>query len=258
MIRAVIVEDEPISRTQLRTLLKGFEWLNVVGEAGDGRSGLHLIESLRPDLVFLDIEMPEMNGLELLKAMPDEPDVIITTAKDRYAVAAFELEAVDYLLKPFGAERLRKAVERIHRDDRDDPPRVPGGSAARARQVLQRAPESGPLTRVFVRERGKAIQVAIAEVERLEAQDDYVALHVKGRRHLVYLPLADFAQRLDPARFVRIHRSHIVNLDFVAALASHDATRAEVQMRDGSRLLASRARTPALRQLARAHHGSRS
>ncbi len=230
-------------------MLSHYDWLDVVGEAGDGRSALAMVSELKPDLVFLDIEMPEMTGLELLRQMPNDPDVIITTAKDQYAVAAFELEAVDYLLKPFGAERLRKAIERVRPDG--DVVEIERGSVARARTVLERAGERGPLARLFVRDRGKAIQISVNDVERLEAQDDYVAVHVHGRNHLIYVPLSEFEERLDPQRFVRIHRSHIVNLDFVASIASHDPTRVEVRMRDGTRLLASRARSKGLRQLAR-------
>ena len=250
--RVLLVEDEPIARRHLRELLGEFEWMTCVGEAGDGRTALELIDSLRPDLVFLDIELPELSGLEVLRRMTHDPDIVITTAYDRYAVAAFELEAVDYLLKPFGPERLRKTAERLLRtaSASGDAP-APAGAAARARDVLEQLADGSRPTRLFVRDRGRVVHVPIGEIERLEAQDDYVAVITRGRRYLVYLGMAEFEERLDPRSFVRIHRSHIVNLDYVAAFATHDPTRLEVQMRDGTRLLASRTRSKTLHHLRR-------
>ncbi|MEP6730893.1 MAG: LytTR family DNA-binding domain-containing protein [bacterium] len=250
--RVLLVEDEAIARRHLRELLAEYEWMHCVGEAGDGITALALIDALRPDLVFLDIELPELSGLEVLRRMAHNPDIVITTAYDRYAVAAFELEAVDYLLKPFGADRLRKTAERLQRGmqlSSGDVLSPPTGAVTRARDVLERLADGSRPTRLFVRDRGKVVQVSIGEIERLEAQDDYVAVITHGRRYLVYLGMAEFEARLDPRSFVRIHRSHIVNLDFVAAFASHDPTRLEVEMRDGTRLLASRTRSKALRHL---------
>jgi two-component system LytT family response regulator len=250
--RVLLVEDEPIARRHLRELLAEFEWMTCIGEAENGRTALEMIDALRPDLVFLDIELPELSGLEVLRRMAHDPAIVITTAYDRYAVAAFELEAVDYLLKPFGAERLRKTAERLQRVAVGDESSVSSGAATRARDVLEQLADGSRPTRLFVRDRGKIVQVPIGEIERLEAQDDYVAVITRGRRYLVYLGMAEFEERLDPRTFVRIHRSHMVNLDFVAAFASHDPTRLEVQMRDGTRLLASRARSKALRHLTQA------
>lgn len=246
--RVLLVEDEPIARRHLRDLLEEFEWMTCVGEAGDGRTALELIDSLRPNLVFLDIELPELSGLEVLRRMTHDPDIVITTAYDRYAVAAFELEAVDYLLKPFGPERLRKTAARLLRTASGDAP-APAVAAARARDVLEQLADGSRPTCLFVRDRGKVVHVPIGEIERLEAQDDYVAVITRGRRYLVYLGMAEFEERLDPRSFVRIHRSHMVNLDYVAAFATHDPTRLEVQMRDGTRLLASHARSKMLRHL---------
>jgi two-component system LytT family response regulator len=180
--------------------------------------------------------------------------VVFTTAYDRYAVSAFELAAVDYLLKPFGRERFHAAAERAWTAltaapaaDADEPPVV-----ERARHALEaaRAAPDARLARLLVRDRGLITPIAVRDVERLEAEDDYVALFAHGRRHLVYLPLAEFERRLDPAQFVRVHRSHIVNLDFVRHLVPYDAVRLQVEMRDGTKILASRARSRTLRELA--------
>jgi len=252
-VRAVIVEDEPIARRQLRDLLAEVEWIECVGAAADGRAAVAMIDELVPDLVFLDIEMPEMSGLDVLRRVAHDPAIVFTTAYDRYAVAAFELEAVDYLLKPFGRERFQAAIVRVRRSlepAEGEPLADARSSAERARHAIAALHDDAPLARLFVRDRGRIVPVAVTEIERLEAEDDYVAIHVRGRRYLVYLSMAEFEARLDPQRFTRIHRSHIVNLDHVAALVPYDGARLQIEMRDGTKLLASRTRSRELRGLA--------
>ena len=249
-IRALIVEDEPLARRTLRDILAQVPWLECIGEAETGAKAVTMIDTLTPDLVFLDIEMPELNGLQVLDRISHEPAVIFTTAYDLYAVTAFELEALDYLLKPFGRERCLAALDRARRalpvngaaDATGTPPLV-----ERARHVMS---DAGPLTRLFVRDRDRIVPVAAAEIERLEAADDYVEVHTKARSYLVYLTLNDFERRLDPERFIRVHRAHIVNLDFVRQLVPFDGSRMQVEMRDGTKILASRTRSKELRQLA--------
>lgn len=243
--RAVIVEDEPIARAQLRDLIGTVDWIHCVGEAGDGLSAVSIIESTKPDLVFLDIEMPELDGLGVLRRITCDPVVVFTTAYDKFAVAAFELEAIDYLLKPFGRDRLYAALDRVKRAVRTD---ADVSISHRAHEAIEQRDRW--LTRIFVRDRGRLVPIAAGDIERLEADDDYVAVHSRGRRYLVYLGMNEFEARLDPNRFRRIHRSHIVNLDHVASLAPVEGARFEVVMRDGSRIFASRVRSRELRGLA--------
>jgi two-component system LytT family response regulator len=242
---ALIVDDEALARQKLRDLVDDAPLVEVVGEAGDANAAIAAIERLRPDLVFLDVEMPGGSGLEVLERVRHRPLVIFTTAHDRYAVAAFELAAVDYLLKPFGIERFRLAVERAVAAVAES-----GTPAAvdRARAALAR---SGPLRHLFVRERGRIVPLLIADIERFEARGDYVAAHLGGRSHLLHVDLQDLEEHLAPESFVRIHRSHLVNLRFVKALIPTKTTRLEVELKDGSRLVASRARSRALRHLMR-------
>lgn len=245
-VRTLIVEDEPLARAKLREIVDGVPWVDCVGEADNGPRAVAMIDMLMPDLVLLDIEMPGCTGLAVLERIAHEPAVIFTTAYDRYAVSAFELEALDYLLKPFGSERCVRALDRARR--------VLGASMGEAPPVLERARRvldgSGPLSRIFVRDRDRIVPIAVAEIERLEADDDYVAVYTKGRRFLVYLTLNDFERRLDPQRFLRVHRAHIVNLDAVKQLVPFDGSRMQVELRDGTKIIASRARSRDLRQMA--------
>jgi len=240
-MRTVVVEDEVLAREELRDLLREIPWIEWVGEAGDGHSAVRLIETAAPELVFLDVQLPEFDGLEVLRRVSGAPCVVFTTAHDRYAVTAFELGALDYLLKPFGAERLATTLERVRRHV-VQPPSV--RVTERADEIL---PHRGPLRRLFVRSGGRILPVSTEEVERIESDGDYAALHAGGRRFLVHVPIGELEQRLDPERFVRVHRSHIVNLEFVTALEPYDAHRLLVEMASGAKVLASRSRTQLLR-----------
>jgi two-component system, LytTR family, response regulator len=254
-IRSIVCEDEPVARQHLVRLVKATPALSLIGTASDGQAALALIESTQPALVFMDVQMPELDGVAVLAAARHRPRVVFTTAFDRYAVQAFELGSVDYLLKPFGVERFNMAVGRILHalgtgETADALPIEVAAAdgvtaAARARELRT----DGPLARVFVRERGRIVPVSVREIERIEAEDDHAGLWVRGRRHLVQVPIGELAARLDPARFIRVHRSHIVNLDFVMALVPYDAGRLQVELRDGSSVLASRSGSQALREL---------
>ncbi|HJU69675.1 MAG TPA: LytTR family DNA-binding domain-containing protein [Gemmatimonadaceae bacterium] len=244
VVRAVIADDEPLARQQLRDFMADVSWLECVGEAATGGEAVRIIDAQQPDIVFLDIQMPEMTGVEVLEKIDHDPAVVFTTAHDRYAVAAFELGALDYLLKPFGRERFLGAVQRARRSLQSEADERP---VERVRAALD---SNRLMTRVFVRDRGRILPIPVEEIVRLEAEDDYVGLHARGRRFLVYLPLGEFEKRLDGERFLRVHRSHIVNLDHVSALVPYDGSRLQVEMRDGTKIMASRTRSRELRHLA--------
>ncbi len=240
-ITAVIADDEAPARKRLRDLLSTVPWVEVLGECADGPATIKAVDRLEPDLLFLDLQMPGCDGLAVVRQIAHQPAIVFTTAHNRYAVAAFELGAIDYLLKPFGRERFALALERLRdlRGRRADP------------RITERTAEtlnpSAPLSRLFVRTRGRIIVVPVAEIVRFEARDDYSALFTGTQRHLIHLRLADLEQRLDPARFLRVHRSHIVNLDVVEAMIPTEDARLEVVLRDGTRIMASRARSRNLR-----------
>jgi len=241
-ITALIVDDEPLARKKIRDLLSSVPWIECVGEVGDGLTAVAAIDEQQPDLVFLDIHMPRLSGLEIMQRAKHSPAVIFTTAYDRYAVTAFELAAVDYLLKPFGRERLMTSIERV-RTVLGQTESVP--QLARSREAFA----NGPTRRLFVREAGRVIPVRTSEVVRLEAADDFVFIHTTAHRYRMGAPLHHIADRLDPAQFVRVHRSHIVNLDHVASMSPYDGSRMQVRLRDGTLLVASRQCSRILREL---------
>ncbi len=232
-MRALIADDEPLARRTLRDHLREVDWIDVVAECGDGLTTIRAVDELRPDLLFLDIRMPGASGIAVAEQIAHRPYIIFTTAFDRYAVTAFEIGALDYLLKPFGRERVHAVLARARAAIEHGLPAV----AARA-NVLS---PSRPLSHVFVKERGRMLAVPLDRVERLEACDDYVALYADGRRHLLHARLQDLLARLEPSRFVRVHRSHVVNLSFVAAVEPRDGSRLTILLTSGARVPASRA-----------------
>jgi two-component system LytT family response regulator len=256
--RALIVDDEPLARRALRSLIKDVSWIECVGEAEDGPTAISRISELNPEIVFLDVQMPGASGLDVLAHIERELVVIFTTAFDTYALNAFELGAIDYLRKPFGLPRFTKALERAipqleamrQRARSTSPEKAAGRTEAvsiRERLSFAHAHEQ-PLRRLFVRDRGMAVPISVAEVTRFEGDGDFVAVHVGRRRYLVYVNLGTIAAQVDRARFVRVHRSHVVNLDAIVWVAAFDANRLEICTTDGSRIVASRAGTKLLRE----------
>lgn len=242
-IPVVIVDDEPLARQKLRKLFDADPGFQVVGEAGDGEGALRVLAATRPALVCLDIRMPGLSGLDVLRqADPRPAAVIFTTAYDQFAVSAFELAAVDYLLKPFSRDRFLAAVERARLW-------IAAAQGAGVGDRLREVSASGYLTRLFVRERGAVRPLRLSVVQHLESNDDYVTVHTVARERFdIGITMAALEARLDPASFLRVHRRFIVNTDHVTAFAPIDGARFEVRLRDGTVLAASRQRSRLLRE----------
>jgi len=235
-IRAVIVDDEAVARRRIRRLLAGEKDIEVIGECSNGLQAVSLIETERPDLLFLDVEMPEMNGFELLMQLDRSvlPVIIFATAFDKYAVRAFESHALDYLLKPIDSERLQSALDRarshLHREK----------SADANREILAMLSElqkqKGHLERIMVKKPGRAFFVKLASVDRFEAADNYIRVHAGPDTHLIRETMSALEARLDPNKFVRVHRSTIVNVDRIKEIHSLFQGRQVIVLHNGDKV----------------------
>ncbi len=242
--RAVIAEDEPQARRSLREYLNQADWIELVGEASDGAEAVRLVDQLEPDLLFLDVRLPELTGIEVVERIRHRPALVFTTAHDRFAIAAFELGALDYLLKPFGAERFRRMLERVraHADFAAEPDAV-----ERTRLALARV----PLRRLFARSGARIVPVPVESIRRIQASGDYAEIHSAVGRFLVQVSLGELLARLDSECFRQVHRSHIVNLDHVKEMRACDERRLLITLEGGDVIVASRKASEGLRRLAR-------
>jgi two-component system, LytTR family, response regulator len=237
-VRALIVDDEPLARRGVANRLRKIEDVVVVGECGDGLSAVQKILELSPDIVFLDIQMPGMDGFEVLNALPREslPAVIFLTAYEQHALRAFEVHALDYLLKPVGGERFSAAIRRA-RELMDV-----GSRTVMAERILQLLEQkSGKYASQFAVRTGVRIEIVLAEdIEWVGAAGDYAELHARGRAHLVRETLNALEQKLDPSQFLRIHRSRIVRLGCVRELRSIGSREYVARLVDGTEHRSSR------------------
>lgn len=223
-IRTIIVDDEPLARSNLRILLRRDPAIEIVKECGSGAEAVAAIRAARPDLLFLDIQMPECDGFDVLEMLGGSapPAVVFVTAYDEYALRAFEAGALDYILKPFDSARFDRALVRAK-------DRLSHGNGLRRR-----------MERLAVKSVGQICFVRISEIDWIEAADYYACLHVGGKRYLLRRSLSDLENGLDPQIFCRIHRSAIVNLDRVSSLEINEEGENEVQLKTGVRLRLSR------------------
>ena len=237
-IRVAIVEDEPPARAKLKRMLGEHDGYRVVAEADDVAGGVAALRGETPDLLFLDIRLGAGNGFDVLtRTAPPYPLVVFTTAYHEHALRAFEFAALDYLLKPFDRERFARTLERVaarlaERDADADEERL-----RRLGAELKATPR---LCRFVVHERGRSLIVPIGEVSRLSAAGNYVEVHTPSRRHLVRATLSRLAQRLDPAEFLRVHRSHLVRANAIAEVAPWAHGDLKLTLKDGSELMLSR------------------
>jgi two-component system LytT family response regulator len=234
-IRTLVVDDEPIARARVVSLLKEEADIEVIGECANGRQAMTAIESSSPDLLFLDIQMPEVNGLDLARTIQSTgtPAVVFVTAYDEYALRAFEVHALDFLLKPFSAERFRSALghAREQVSQRRKGATVPKADAER-RAVRP--------NRLMIKSGGRIHFVRMADIDWCEAQGNYVRVHVGQQEHLVRDTMSHLESELDPQQFVRIHRSTIVNVDRIQEMQSSFNGEYVVLLRTGTRLTLSR------------------
>jgi two-component system, LytTR family, response regulator len=259
VIRALIVDDEPIARRGIRHQLRGEADLEVIGECGDGAAAIEAITELAPDLVFLDIQMPEVGGFDVVEAIgvARMPAVIFVTAYDEHALRAFDVHAVDYVLKPIDRHRFRTAVERARRRLAHAPEQhLEERELSLDRRIAAALGELGRpahdyARRLAIKGDGRVILVDVDEVDRLEAAGNYVEVYSGARRHLVRETMASLEARLDPARFVRVSRSSIVNAARVRELQPMFNGDYVVVLRDGTKVAGSRRYRAAFEMLTR-------
>jgi two-component system LytT family response regulator len=216
-MRVLIVDDEHLARALLREYLGAEPGIEIVGECANGFEAVKAIAELEPELVFLDIQMPRLDGFEVAELAGDKTRYLFVTAYDQFALRAFEVHAVDYLLKPFSRERLGQALAHA---------RSLAGGAAQVRPLLAGAARrDGPLERVLIRDGARVHVVPAASIDYIEAQDDYVCIHAEGKSYLKNQPLSELEGQLDPALFVRVHRSYIVSVGAIRRIeqASKDS-----------------------------------
>jgi len=240
-LRALIVDDEDLARRLVREYLQGHDDIEIVGECDNGLDAVKQIGALAPDLVFLDIQMPRLTGLEVLELTGRRAGVIFTTAYDEHAIKAFELHAVDYLLKPFSKARFDDALARA-RTLHAPAAAAPGLDALVARRTA-------PLERVLIRDREQVHVIAVEQIECIEAQGDYLAIHVDGKCHLKPQRISEIEEQLDPARFLRVHRSFIISLAHLQAIERPGPDRHAARLRSGKRVPISRSGYEKLRTL---------
>jgi two-component system, LytTR family, response regulator len=222
--RAILVDDEELARGYLRELLAPHSEIEISAECRNGFEAVKAINELAPDLVFLDVQMPKLDGFEVLELIDAKPAIIFVTAYDQYAMRAFDAQAADYLLKPFSAERFERALDRAKS----------GGGA----RPVQSPPRE--LTRIVVRDGAKVHVIPIERLDYAEAQDDYVALHSEGKSYLKQQPIGALEAMLDRNHFVRIHRSSIVNIERIARIEPFGKESRVAILTDGARLPVSR------------------
>jgi len=236
-LRVLVVDDEPLARSRLTTLLRRDSQVDKIVEAADGVAAMNVIEAERPDIVFLDVQMPRLGGLDLVQAMGAEnmPHTVFVTAYDQYAVHAFEAAAADYLVKPFSDERFEQSMNRIKARICQSQPSQLGP------HVLDATVRAGGFWRRLVVKSGNVVRfLSVGDIDWIEAANVYVNLHVAHHEYLYRIALSHLASKLDPARFVRIHRSTIVNIERIKELEPISQGEYEVILTDGTRLHLSR------------------
>jgi two-component system, LytTR family, response regulator len=252
VIQALIADDEALARRKLRDILAHDPEIEIVGEAASGPETVHLVREKAPQVLFLDVSMPGQNGFDVLSELSASdgaaavPRVVITTAHDQYALRAFDARAVDYLLKPYTAERLRVAVERARKEILSSARRPSAGLSA----AVEQAP---PLSRLLIKSRGRILFVWVSEILWIGAEENYVRINTGRESHLLRETISAIEKKLDPEMFLRIHRSSIVNLHFVKEVRAQSRGESVVILANGHKIAMSRSYYSRLRVSLRTH-----
>ena len=243
-LRVIMVDDEAPARRLLREYLEGTPNVSIVAECGNGFEAVKAVAELEPDLMLLDIQMPKLDGFEVVELLERDLPIIFITAHDEHALRAFEVHAVDYLLKPYSSDRLGEAIERARE-------RIGRGEASPSLDDLVSVarPDGGDLERILVRDGSDVRVIPVESVDYVEAQDDAVAIHVGGVAHLKAQRLATLGERLDPKRFIRVHRSFILNIDRLRSIELYAKDSRIAILEDGTKVPVSRSGYARLREL---------
>ncbi|MGO9437505.1 MAG: LytR/AlgR family response regulator transcription factor [Terracidiphilus sp.] len=237
MISTILADDEVLARQKLRQLLRDEEDIEIVGECATASETIQLVSAANPELLFLDIRMPDMDGFDVLGALSVRrdcamPEVVFTTAYDQYAVRAFEIHAIDYLLKPFTSERLHSAVQRVRERIAQHP--------QDSNEELPKQNHSGYTTRIVFKSRGRILFLPVGDIRWISAEENYVRICAGTESHLLRETMARLEKRLDPQMFLRVHRSSIVNLQFLKEVRSESDGESTVVLTSGERIPMSR------------------
>lgn len=227
-MKALIIDDEELARELVKNYVKEVDDLCIISECENGFDGIKAIQELKPDLVFLDIQMPKINGFEMLEILDEIPEVIFITAHNQFAIKAFELNAVDYLLKPYSKERLLSAVEKAINKIKSKEK-----GAENVKKLLQE-PLTEKLERIVVKSGSKIKVVPVQKINYLEAQDDYVMIYTDEGKHLKQATMKYFEDNMDPTVFIRIHRSYIVRIDQVVQLEPYSKDNYAAKLKNGT------------------------
>ena len=243
-IRAIIVDDEELARASLKLSLQKFQQISVINECSNGFEAVKSIKEFKPDVVFLDIQMPKLNGFDVVELLADEaPQIIFVTAFDEYAIKAFDANALDYLLKPVNPDRLKIAIKRL--EEKISIEAKPDFKNA-VKEVVQK---NLPLQRILIKENTKVHVIPVNEIIYIEAQDDYVLIQTPDKSYLKNERLANLEAELDPQVFIRIHRSFLVNIDYINRIESYSKDSKLVKLKTGFEIPVSRSGYGKLKQI---------
>ncbi len=247
IIKTIIIEDEKPARDLIKLYMTDFQELELIGEYTNGFDGLKGINELKPDAIFLDVQMPKLTGFELLEVLEHDPEVIFTTAYDQYAIRAFEQSAVDYLLKPFSKERFSEALGKLAARIKN---RVEAANSdngiERIRQHLAESEEK--LHRVVIKKSGRIHVISTADIHFLEAQDDYVMIYSAEGKFLKQQTMKYFENHLDPKQFIRVHRSYIANIASIERIEPYEKSNFILILKDGNKVPVSRSGMQVLKE----------